>query len=113
MRKAAIAFNSSSRPGSRGLKTQILRYSVLGEPEKPLSCLRLWSMILLSFFFLQVSAGRVYDSVLVAAEGINRAIESGVDLSLHPVYSGFCRDWDEQPENSNGKEIARHLNEVS
>lgn len=60
-----------------------------------------------------VSAGRVYDSVLVAAEGINRAIKGGVDFSRHPDYLGFCGDWDEQPENSNGKELARHLNEVT
>lgn len=60
-----------------------------------------------------MSAGRVYDSVLVAAEGISRTIKSGVDLSKHPVYLGFCGDWDKQPENSNGKELARHLNEVS
>ena len=70
-------------------------------------------MILLSFFFLQVSAGRVYDSVLVAAEGINRAIKGGVDFSRHPDYLGLCGDWGELPENSNGKELARHLNEVS
>ncbi|XP_015749283.1 PREDICTED: uncharacterized protein LOC107329066 [Acropora digitifera] len=60
-----------------------------------------------------VSAGRVYDSVLVAAEGINRAIKGGVDFSRHPDYLGFCGDWGEQPENSNGKELARHLNEVT
>lgn len=63
-------------------------------------------------YCFQVSAGRVYDSVLVAAEGIRRAINSGVDLSKPPTYLGFCGDLQEQPENTNGKELARHLNKV-
>lgn len=60
-----------------------------------------------------VSAGRVYDSVLVAAEGIKRALRSGVDLSKPPVYFGFCEDLEQQPENTSGTELARHLNEVT
>ena len=59
-----------------------------------------------------MSAGRVYDSVLVAAEGIKRALRSGVDLSKPPVYFGFCEDLEQQPENTSGTELARHLNEV-
>ena len=58
-------------------------------------------------------AGRVYDSVLVAAEGIKTAVNSGVDLSKPPTYLGFCGDLQEQPENANGKELARHLNKVN
>jgi len=61
---------------------------------------------------LTVSAGRVYDSVFVAAKGIKSAINSGVDLSKPPTYLGFCGNLDEQPENPSGKELARHLNEV-
>lgn len=50
--------------------------------------------------------------MLVAAEGIKRAINSRVDLSKPPTYLGFCGTLEQQPENANGKELAKHLREV-
>ena len=61
---------------------------------------------------MQVSEGRVYDSVLVAAEGIKRTMNSGVDLSKPRSYVGFCGDLKKQPENANGKQLARYLSQV-
>lgn len=68
--------------------------------------------LLLCLFFFQVSAGRVYDSVLVAAEGIKRAIKKGTVLPSTHTYLGFCSSSEKEPENTSGKELAKHLNEV-
>lgn len=66
-----------------------------------------------SFFCLfQVSVGRVYDSVLVAAEGIKRALRNGVALPSNQTYRGFCSSSDKQEENTSGEELAKYLNEV-
>ena len=67
---------------------------------------------LISACTFQVSAGRVYDSVLVAAEGIKRALKNGTVLPSTRTYLGFCSSSVEQEENTSGKELARQLNEV-
>lgn len=64
------------------------------------------------FIAFQVSVGRVYDSVLVAAEGIKMAMKNGTVLSNPRRYRGFCSSSETQQENASGKELARHLNEV-
>jgi len=64
-------------------------------------------------FHGQVSAARVYDSVLLAAEGIKMAINNGTVLSSSRRYRGFCSSSETQQENTSGKELARHLNEVT
>ncbi|XP_078376048.1 glutamate receptor ionotropic, kainate 2-like isoform X2 [Oculina patagonica] len=61
---------------------------------------------------ISVSAGRVFDSVLVAAEGIKRALKNGTVLPSTRTYLGFCSSSEKQQENTSGKELARHLNEV-
>lgn len=66
-----------------------------------------------SFIAFQVSVGRVYDSVLVAAEGIKMAMKNGTVLSKSRRYRGFCSRSETQQENTSGKELARHLNEVT
>jgi len=63
-------------------------------------------------FHGQVSAGRVYDSVLLAAEGIKMATKNGTVLSSSRHYRGFCSSSETQQENTSGKELAKHLNEV-
>lgn len=65
------------------------------------------------FIALQVSAGRVYDSVLLAAEGIKKAMKKGAVLPNTRRYRGFCSSSETQQENTSGKELARHLNEVT
>ena len=64
------------------------------------------------FITFQVSVGRVYDAVLVAAEGIKMAMKNGTVLSNSRLYQGFCSSSETQQENASGKELARHLNEV-
>jgi len=64
-------------------------------------------------FHGQVSAGRVYDSVLLAAEGIKMATKNGTVLSSSRHYRGFCSSSETQQENTSGKELAKHLNEVT
>ena len=64
------------------------------------------------FIAFQVSVGRVYDSVLVAAEGIKMTMKNGTVLSNTRRYRGFCSKSETQQENTSGKELARHLNEV-
>lgn len=61
---------------------------------------------------ISVSVGRVYDSVLVAAEGIKMTMKNGTVLSNTRRYRGFCSKSETQQENTSGKELARHLNEV-
>jgi len=61
---------------------------------------------------ISVSAGRVYDSVLLAAEGIKKAMKKGAVLPNTRRYRGFCSSSETQQENTSGKELARHLNEV-
>ena len=60
----------------------------------------------------QVSVGRVYDSVLVAAEGIKIALRNGVALPSNQTYRGFCSSSDKQEENTSGEELTKYLNEV-
>ena len=57
--------------------------------------------------------GRVYDSVLVAAEGIKRTLRDGVTVPSYQTYFGFCNHSDEGPENVFGKQLAEHLKEVT
>lgn len=54
----------------------------------------------------------MFDSVLVAAEGIKRALKNGTVLPSTRTYLGFCSSSEKQQENTSGKELARHLNEV-
>ena len=55
----------------------------------------------------------MYDSVLVAAEGIKKAMKSGKVLPSTQSYQGFCSSSRKELENISGKELARHLNEVN
>lgn len=48
----------------------------------------------------------------MAAEGIKSALKNGTVLPSTRTYLGLCSSSEIQQENTSGKELARHLNEV-